>query len=185
MNDSQLSYLPEAPDEVEPSTPNDLSSSVRDNVRLRLLQAEEHLRLGQLSKVQEYLLTARLLLERKQIRLPVTRGGLTGHQKHRLQLYIEQNLNRIIPSLELASLVDLSYSHFCRAFKQAMGTSPRAYIRARRLERSKELLLKGNLPLSVIAQECGLSDQAALCKLFRRVAGTTPTTWRRGHSAYV
>jgi len=184
MTDSQLMYLPEALDGIEYSNATSLSSGIRDSIRLRLLQAEEHLRLGELTKVQEYLLTARLLLERNEIRLPVTRGGLTGYQKHRLQLHIEQNLHRMIPSTELAKLVELSYSHFCRAFKQTMGDSPRAYIRARRVERSKELLLKRKVPLAVIAQECGLSDQAALCKLFRKLVGTTPTGWRRGHTAY-
>jgi AraC-like DNA-binding protein len=34
-------------------------------------------------------------------------------------------------------------------------------------------------PLSQIAIACGLCDQAHLCKVFRRMTGMSPSTWRR------
>jgi AraC-like DNA-binding protein len=34
-------------------------------------------------------------------------------------------------------------------------------------------------PLSQIAIACGLCDQAHLCKVFRRMLGMSPSTWRR------
>lgn len=152
------------------------------SVRLRLLQAEEQLRSGQWRRAQEYLLTARNLLERTEAPTApaLSRGGMTLRQKQRLQLHIEQHLNRAITLSELALLVDLSYSHFCRAFRQSFGQPPLAYVRARRVERAKELMMSGQQPLSLIALECGMSDQAALCKLFRRITGETPAAWRRG-----
>jgi AraC family transcriptional regulator len=155
------------------------------NLRLRLLQAEEQLRSGQWRKVQEHLITARSLLDRSEPPHPVaaSRGGLTLRQKQRLQLYVEQYLNRSIRLSELAQLVGLSYSHFCRVFGQSFGQPPLAYVRVRRVERAKDLMMNGQLPLALIALECGLSDQAGLCKLFRRITGETPSSWRRGQRA--
>jgi len=152
------------------------------SIRVRLLQAEQELRSGQWLKAQQYLLTARRLLDRSDApAAPVLpRGGLTLRQKQRLQLFVEQHLNRTIALKELAELIGLSYSHFCRAFRQSFGQPPLAYVRARRVERAKELMVSGRQPLSRIALECGLSDQAALCKMFRRVTGEPPSAWRRG-----
>ena len=162
-----------------------LSSERLASVRLRLLQAEEQLRNGQWRKVQEHLLTARALLDRTEAppAPPVFRGGLTLRQKQRVQLYIEQHLNRAIRLSELKELLGLSYSHFCRAFRQGLGKPPLAYVRMRRIERAKELMVTRELPLAVIAHECGLYDQAALCKMFRRVTGETPGAWRRAQVA--
>ena len=152
------------------------------SIRLRLLQAEEQLRNGQWHKAQECLSMARSLLDRadRAAAPALPRGGMTLRQRQRLQLYVEQHLNRAIRLSELAELLGLSYSHFCRAFRQAFRQPPLAYVRARRVARAKELMMSGERPLSLIALECGLSDQAALCKLFRRMTGETPSAWRRG-----
>jgi AraC family transcriptional regulator len=162
-----------------------ISTGQLTSIRLRLLQAEEQLRSGEWRKAQEHLLTARSLLDRSGV--PVApappRGGLTLRQMQRLQLYIEQHLDCAITLTELAQLLGLSYSHFCRVFSQSFGEPPLAYVRTRRVERAKELMLSDGLPLSVVALECGLSDQAVLCKLFRRVTGETPAAWRRSQRA--
>jgi AraC family transcriptional regulator len=152
------------------------------SVRLRLLQAEEQLRSGHWRKAEEHLISARSLLDRsdRPYAPALFRGGLTLRQKQRLQLHIEQNLNRGITLTELAQFIGFSYSHFCRVFARSFGQSPLTYVRARRLERAKELMASGQLPLALIALECGLSDQATLCKMFRRITGETPAAWRRG-----
>jgi AraC family transcriptional regulator len=161
------------------------SNNQLQSIRLRLLQAEEELRSGQWHKAQQCLLTARSILDRSEtpIAPALARGGLTLRQKQRLQLYVEQHLNRAISLTELAQLVGLSYSHFCRAFRQSFDQPPLAYVRSRRVERAKELMLSSPVPLSLIALECGLSDQAALCKIFRRATGEAPAAWRRGQRA--
>jgi AraC-like DNA-binding protein len=80
---------------------------------------------------------------------------------------------------ELAGLVPLSVSHFCRAFKETFGDTPHMYIIRLRLELAQSLMLATEDPLSQIALASGLADQAHLTKLFRRVVGETPGAWRR------
>lgn len=170
---------------LAPMPPSGPSNEQLRSIRLRLLQAEEELRSGQWHKAQQHLLRARTILDRSEapVAPALPRGGLTMRQRQRLQLYVEQHLNRSIALTELAQLVALSYSHFCRAFRQSFDQPPLAYVRSRRVERAKELMLTSQLPLSLIALECGLSDQAALCKMFRRATGEPPAAWRRGQRA--
>jgi AraC-like DNA-binding protein len=42
-----------------------------------------------------------------------------------------------------------------------------------------DLIQRTDEPLSQIASECGMCDQAHMCKSFRRLAGMTPQEWRR------
>ncbi len=88
-----------------------------------------------------------------------------------------------IRSSELATLVRLSPAHFSRAFRNSFGCSPLEYVTRRRMERAQGLMLSTDTPLSQIALDCGLADQAHFSRLFRRVVGETPRAWRRARVA--
>jgi transcriptional regulator GlxA family with amidase domain len=93
--------------------------------------------------------------------------------------YIEANLPETIRVRELAELVGLSVSHFCRAFKRTFGASPRTYVLRRRIELAQGLMLTTYEPLSAIALRCGMCDQAHFTRSFHRIVGETPWSWRR------
>jgi AraC family transcriptional regulator len=124
-------------------------------------------------------------LDTSDIRLPsdvetrVVRGGLPAWQTRRVIAHVEANLSRRIPVQELARLLGLSASHFCRAFKCRFGTSPRAYVLRRRVELAQGLMLTTSEPLSSIAVRCGMCDQPHFTRSFHRIVGETPYTWRR------
>jgi AraC family transcriptional regulator len=109
----------------------------------------------------------------------VVRGGLPAWQTRRVIAHVETNLSRRIPVQELARLLGLSASHFCRAFKCAFGASPRDYVLRRRMEVAQGLMLTTSEPLSSIAVNCGMCDQQHFTRSFRRIVGETPSTWRR------
>jgi AraC family transcriptional regulator len=109
----------------------------------------------------------------------VARGSLPAWQTRRVFAHVEANLCRRIHIRELARLLDLSASHFCRAFKCTFGVSPRDYVLRRRIEVAKGLMLTTSEPLSSIALKCGMCDQAHFTRSFHRIAGETPYTWRR------
>lgn len=122
----------------------------------------------------------RVELERQAIDVVLgDRGTLVGWQIHRLNAYIEARLDRPIRLTDLSSVSKLSTAYFCRAFKQTFRETAHTYVVRRRLERAGTLMLTSDLPLSDIAQSCGFSDQAHLCKAFRRHHGITPSVWRR------
>ncbi len=107
------------------------------------------------------------------------RGGLPAWQARRVFAHVEANLCRRIPIRELARLLNLSASHFCRAFKCTFGVSPRDYVLRRRIEVAQGLMLATSEPLSSIAVRCGMCDQPHFTRSFRRLVGETPYTWRR------
>lgn len=109
----------------------------------------------------------------------VVRGGLPAWQMRRVIAHVEANLSRRVLVQELAGLLGLSASHFCRAFKCTFGTSPRDYMLRRRIEVAQGLMLTTSEPLSSIAVRCGMCDQSHLTRSFQRIVGETPYTWRR------
>jgi AraC family transcriptional regulator len=109
----------------------------------------------------------------------VARGGLPAWQTRRVFAHVEANLYRRISIRELARVLGLSASHFCRAFKCTMGFSPRDYVLRRRIEVAQGLMLTTSEPLSSIAVKCGMCDQSHFTRSFHRIVGETPYTWRR------
>jgi|HubBroStandDraft_1064217.scaffolds.fasta_scaffold00071_4 AraC family transcriptional regulator len=109
----------------------------------------------------------------------VARGGLPAWQTRKIFAHVEANLCRKIPIRELARLLGLSASHFCRAFKCTIGVSPRDYVLRRRIEVAQGLMLTTSEPLSSVALKCGMCDQAHFTRSFHRIVGETPYAWRR------
>ena len=110
-------------------------------------------------------------------------GGLAPWQVSRVKRYIETHLSQRLNVSELATLVHLSDSHFARASKTSLGCSPHAYVIQQRIHFAKRLVLETDLPLSQVALESGLADQAHLSRLYRRFFGVTPSASRRHHSS--
>ena len=109
----------------------------------------------------------------------LARGGLPAWQTRRIFAHVEANLCRRIPVRELARLLGLSASHFCRAFKCTFGVPPRDYVLRRRIEVAQGLMLTTSESLSSIAFRCGMCDQAHFTRSFHRIVGETPYAWRR------
>jgi AraC family transcriptional regulator len=110
---------------------------------------------------------------------PPRRGGLPKWRAKRAIAYIEANLGSKIAIGEVADIVALSKSYFCRAFKESLGSSPMTYVATRRVERAKLMMTSSREPLSDIALACGFADQSHLTRCFRRAVGISPGLWRR------
>jgi AraC family transcriptional regulator len=106
-------------------------------------------------------------------------GGLAAWQMRKVIAHVEANLSRHIHVQELARLVNLSASHFCRTFKCAFGASPSHYVIRRRIEVAQAMMLRTSEPLRSIAVNCGMCDQQHFTRSFRRIVGETPSMWRR------
>lgn len=113
------------------------------------------------------------------------KGGLTPWQLTRVQRYVEERLEGTVFVETLAEVAKLSPGHFCRAFKASIGETPHAFLVRQRIRRAQALMLETGDTLSQIAYACGLTDQAHLTRLFRRLVGDTPMAWRRRHQRTV
>ncbi|CDO34928.1 helix-turn-helix domain-containing protein [Novosphingobium sp. KN65.2] len=98
---------------------------------------------------------------------------------HKVIGHVSRNLAGNIRTEELANEVNLSTGHFFRAFKATMGETPHSFVVRQRVRRAQQMMLETGDTLSEIASACGLTDQAHLTRLFKRMVGTTPLVWRR------
>jgi AraC-like DNA-binding protein len=109
----------------------------------------------------------------------IQRGGLALWQARRVAAHVDANLEKKISTPQLAKCLNLSASHFCRAFKCTFGVSPHYWVMRRRMEMAQGLMLSTSATLSEIAFICGMADQAHFTHCFRRIFGDTPYAWRR------
>ena len=105
-------------------------------------------------------------------------SGLASWQVKRVTSYMIDHLGQRIDLDAMSSLVDLSRSHFCTAFRLAVGRTPRAWLIDRRMERARELLANPGLSITEIALALGYTP-SAFGAVFRRSHGTTPSAFRR------
>ncbi|WP_223167686.1 AraC family transcriptional regulator [Nonomuraea sp. SYSU D8015] len=88
------------------------------------------------------------------------------------------------PTLEdLADAVGARPFPLLRAFKEATGLPPHAYLTSLRVGRARRLLESGMRP-ALVAAEVGFTDQAHLTRHFRRIVGVPPAAYQRAAGTY-
>ena len=105
--------------------------------------------------------------------------GLDRRRLTRVKEYIAANLEEDLTIAQLAKVASLSRFHFARAFKAAVGQPPHRYVSTHRLERAKELLVRGDESLLEIAIALNFSSQANFTRAFHTGTGMTPGQYRR------
>ncbi len=106
-------------------------------------------------------------------------GGLTPRQLRRVTAYLDEHLADAVSPVDLARLLEMSRSHFCRAFKTSTGLPPHAWLMSLRIRRARELMMTTGRSLVDIALGTGFADQPHFTRVFTRFAGMTPGEWRR------
>ena len=105
-------------------------------------------------------------------------GSITGHRMRLLDEFIEAGLDGPLSVPAMAGLLGLSEGYFMRAFKNATGKSPHAYLIDRRLARARALMLDSTATLTEIAYACGFNSQAHMATTFRQRLGVSPAQLR-------
>jgi AraC family transcriptional regulator len=103
---------------------------------------------------------------------------MSGRRLREVLIYIEDNLSQNLSLADIAAVAGLSVSHFKSLFRESVGMPAHQYLIRRRVERAKELLTEGKLPISQIAHEVGFAHQSHLARHLRRVLGVSPKTLR-------
>ena len=91
--------------------------------------------------------------------------------------YIKEHLSEIITIDRLASLAGFSKYYFVREFKRVTSYTVVAYVNLARIERSKELLARGEMTVGEIAVVCGYHNLSYFSKTFRAHTGLTPSEY--------
>lgn len=79
---------------------------------------------------------------------------------------------------DVARAVNTSTFYFCKLFKKATGLNFTEYLSRIRVEKAKNLLLNPNLRVSEIAYQVGFQSLTHFNRVFRKLAGQSPTHYR-------
>ena len=89
--------------------------------------------------------------------------------------YIEAHLSHELSLRELAGVAGFSVPHFQMLFKQATGFAVHRYVIERRVERARQLLLRGERSMTDIALEAGFAHHSHMTRCMHRLLGINPT----------
>lgn len=118
--------------------------------------------------------------------LPPHRDG--GHEPAADELaglleWAEGRLGTPLSVADLAARLNVSPRTLARRFADRLGTSPGAWLLARRVAAARTLLEETDLPVDAVAARVGLASAVNLRRRFRERVGTTPGAYRRAFRA--
>ncbi|WP_094550655.1 response regulator transcription factor [Petroclostridium xylanilyticum] len=96
--------------------------------------------------------------------------------------YIESHYSEDISLKDISDYVNISPNYFSMVFKKETGVSFSNYLLNVRLEKSKELLRKGNIRIYEIAYSVGFNNDQYFNRVFKDKYGITPLMYRKQKS---
>lgn len=95
--------------------------------------------------------------------------------------YIDCNFTNDIGLAEIASECFINKYYVSHLFADHLGMTVGQYIRNKRIELAKKLLIQTDDPISVIAEKCGFHDTNYFGRLFKIATSTTLLKFRKNH----
>ena len=96
----------------------------------------------------------------------------------RVQQYIEQHFSENITVKDLADIAYMSESNFNRIFRRETAVTPIEYLIETRIAKSKILLRRKDITITVIAERCGFGSSAHFTSCFKKAVHMSPTEYR-------
>lgn len=95
------------------------------------------------------------------------------------ETYLADAFDQPIGVADLARAAGVHPVHLARGYRRWLGAAPGDRLRARRLERAADLLMRGRASIGEIALASGFCDQSHLNRQFVRAYGVTPGEFAR------
>jgi AraC-like DNA-binding protein/ligand-binding sensor protein len=97
----------------------------------------------------------------------------------RARQVIEERSGDPLTLTDIARSVHASTFHFCKIFKRATGMTFTQYLSMVRIAKAKKLLANPQARISEVAYEAGFASLTHFNRMFRRIAGQSPTDFRQ------
>ena len=98
-----------------------------------------------------------------------------------IRVLLESRFQQKIGLREMGQAVSLSPWRLAHLFKSEIGVSPQRYLTLVRLQRAKDLLEHGFLPVRDIAVSVGIPNPSQFTRIFKAAYGMTPAQHRRAY----
>ncbi len=105
---------------------------------------------------------------------PYVKNGMDTAVAAEMLAYIEKNYNRKILMQDLVSELHYSETFLNKRFKESTGITFNEYLNRYRIQRSLELITRGETNPSVLAECCGFGDYKYFNQVFRKYMGCSP-----------
>src|SRR5579885_88265 len=110
--------------------------------------------------------------------LMVKEAASESPQMTKARAFIAEHQAEELSLSQVASAVNMSAFYFCKTFKKATGMTFTEYLARVRVEKVKNLLLNPHKRVSEAAYEAGFQSLSQFNRVFRRIAGESPTVYR-------
>lgn len=125
-------------------------------------------------RIYEWLLALQRFLQNSEAvshhDIPAAYRKVAGHIDHHYGA--DLSLDR------LAEIAGLNKYYLCKMFPQYYHVSTMDYLRNRRIEKAAELLQNPHLSIKEISSRCGFHDISYFGKVFHKMMGMSPSTFR-------
>ncbi len=92
--------------------------------------------------------------------------------------FIEEHSGEELSLSKVAKAVNISANHLSEKFKHVTGVKFVDYVAQIRFEKARDLLLNSNLRVSEIAFAVGFQSLSQFNRVFKKLAGKSPTQYR-------
>jgi YesN/AraC family two-component response regulator len=95
--------------------------------------------------------------------------------------YIEEHADEELSLTKIAKIVNMNANYLSENFKQVTGTNFVEYVARTRFANACDLLRNSNARISEIAFATGFQSLSQFNRVFKRLAGKSPTEYRPRH----
>lgn len=142
---------------------------------------QEHYTYELVTKAQLYLILSKIFLNYRQVaqKKAYAENNYKVERLKKILNYIQVNYSKKITLKDLADLINMSESHFCRFFKQMVKKTPIDYLNYIRIRKAAELLENSDKKIFEIAMDVGFDNLNYLIIVFKKHMGCTPSKYRK------
>jgi AraC-like DNA-binding protein len=92
--------------------------------------------------------------------------------------YVEEHLSDKLSVAEVSGIINMSYTHFIKTFKKAVGMSFTDFVVYKRIKKAEQQLLTNDVSIAAIAESVGISNLGHFYDLFRRYNNCSPKQFK-------
>lgn len=97
----------------------------------------------------------------------------------KIRKYIDDNIDKNITVKDVSDFVCVEYKYFSHHFALRYGMRLKWYIRRKRLELAKDLIVNTDLSMTSIAEKCGFGTIHYMTRVFKSEENISPTEFRK------